>query len=291
MPLLGNGCWHKLLLNHGQEVLLCVDAYKSTTVGTGFERATINRAWRHVSLQYLQFLDRDVYSMVLSRKMLRAGSQCGKVFMQVYLNQKFPADIWQQDHCIIVATLLKELILNEEHNARVKMEIVPAIRHLSAWHKKMHDPSHTTSNIQRTFTEKQSVASSILVKQNKQDNVSSTTSEISLAQQLLLLLHSRQDSDDTKIDPLRCMHECGITTFAHIQRASKAESLCKDQSRCIVTKKFHTLLQNAANFMDTMMTQQEPSTERIEATFPTGLTESHSQVLRSISLIRFADWR
>ena len=262
MPLLGNGCWHKLLLNHGQEVLLCVDAYKSQTVGTCFEKATIDRAWRHISLQYLPFLDRDVNSMLLSRKMLKTGSQCGKVFMQVYLNQKFPADIWQQDHCIIVATLLKELILNEEHNARVKMEIVPAIRHLSAWHKKMHDPSHTTSNIHRTFTEKKSVASSILVKQKEQDNVSSITSEISLAQQLLLLLHSRQDSDDTKIDPLLCMHECGITTFAHIQRASNGESLCKAKSRCFVTKKFHTLLQNASNFIDTMMTQQEPSTVR-----------------------------
>ena len=263
MPLLGNGCWHKLLLNHGHDVLLCVDAYKSQTVGTGFERATIDRAWRHVSLQYLQFLDRDVYSMVLSRKMLRAGSQCGKVFMQVYLNQKFPAEnFWQQDHCIIVATLLKELILNEEHNARVETEIVPAIRHLSAWHKKMHDPSHTTSNIYRTFTEEQSVASSILVKQKNLDNVSSITSEISLVQQLLSLLHSRQDSDDTKIDPLLCMHECGITTFAHIQRASNGELLCKDQSRCFVTTKFHTLLQNASNFIDTMMTKQEPSTVR-----------------------------
>jgi len=266
---------HSLLQVHRPEEMKEVDGYKSKSVPIGFESVTIDRAWRNISLTFLEDLVKKKFACsVFVQKAIKKGGQSGKAFMQVYLYHKLSKDLWLQDTPIILKSVLSDLI-QPENIIFTSNPIQAAVLHLHLWHKSNRlTPTYTTlpilsqntNGFQRDWSSR---VDSISCDRDHnraptRDSGSSTTSEISSLHDLFGLLQATNVSDSNGSGYLVYLQHLGISSFVHIVQAHKNDmnSPPMPNRKTQNDRDFWSLLHKVSNFIQDVLMAETPTRVR-----------------------------
>jgi len=287
--VVGVGIWHKLLQNKGPEVVHIVDSYSSLRDKLGgFVAVTCDRAWRKLSIAFLVEMERKNGAVYAVARKMKSGGQGSIVFMHVYLHHKYPENFWHHDPSIILQNILDTLNLKDPVRTEISKYIETAVNHVHIWHKKSRISSafHSTASKQgfinstsgdgtpiqsKTISSNISSTSSAMRPEHTQINnhACSIQSELSLVQDLLLLLRAREGSN-FPIDGCSfvCTYLFEISSFAHVLQihnqisttlpmlAGITHEFNKEKSQVV------SLIAHAAEFIKVVMMPDEPTMVR-----------------------------